>query len=89
MTAYEIGKQLAIKTAGLNMGTLSPAMEVAGLGMLAIPTIDHMTPGGHDRSRAHQQVMNAVELGGLGVLATPSLLHLLSKAKSVLPAHLP
>lgn len=53
--------------------------ELGGLGILAAPSIGHLT--GHDMS---DNAAHATELGGLGVLAAPSALHM---GKALLRRH--
>lgn len=71
MTPYEIGQQLAIKTAGL-LSQAPRAAEVAGLGMLSVPVIDKMRSRRWMESRSHENAMNGLELAGLATLAAPS-----------------
>ena len=47
------------------------AAEVAGLGLLAIPSIQHLRGKPMSEDTAHK-----IELGGLGILAAPSVAHL-------------
>jgi hypothetical protein len=60
-------------------GQGSHIAELAGLGILAAPSVAHMT--GHDMG---ENTNHAMELGGLGVLAAPSALHL---GKAILNRH--
>ena len=47
------------------------AAEIAGLGLLAVPSIQHLRGKPMSEDTAHK-----IELGGLGVLAAPSLANL-------------
>ncbi len=83
MTPYEIGRKLALEKIAmpfshmLTEGRLPHAIEIAGLGILAAPTINDMIdpPWIQTEKRRHQG--HVAELTGLGTLMVPSIASIL------------
>lgn len=65
----------ALSRFGLTGANGRAALEVAGLGALAVPVGYHMAKADNNTDRA----LSGVEMGGLGLLAAPEIAHLLGR----------
>lgn len=85
-----------LKSAKMEKKAENHGVELAGLGILAVPSIDHLqaaarariagdkTPEGVERRRfLGDNVGHAMEVGGLGVLAAPEVKALLARGKNI------
>lgn len=76
--AYIKGAQAALAKFALSSEQLDHVLDLAGLGTLAVPVVDHFTSDPEEESERKKKLMNALELGGLGMLAVPSARKLLT-----------
>jgi hypothetical protein len=77
--SYVHGAAHAFQKFAVNAETAHHIAELAGLGLLTIPALNHFLGDPEHDSPTRQRVMAGTELAGLGVLAAPSI-HSLMKA---------
>jgi hypothetical protein len=77
-TAYIRGAQAALGKFALSQEAVDHILDVAGLGTLAVPVLDHLLANQNEESERRKKLMSGLELGGLGMLAVPSARKLLT-----------
>lgn len=75
--AYTQGAVKAFQKFALDAATASHVAELAGLGLLTVPALNHLFGDPEHDSPTKQRVMAGTELAGLGTLAIPTLHHLM------------
>ena len=75
--AYAQGAAQAFRKFALDAGIASHVAELAGLGLLSVPALNHLLGDPEHDSPTKKRVMAGTELAGLGTLAVPTLQHLM------------
>lgn len=76
---YVQGAAQAFQKFAVDSDTANHIMELAGLGMLSVPVLNHLLGDPDNDSPTKKRVMAGTELAGLGTLAYPAVNHLIHK----------
>ena len=75
--AYAQGAAQAFQKFALDGETAKHIADLAGLGLLSVPVLNHLLGDPEHDSPTKKRVMVGTELAGLGTLAVPTLHHLM------------
>lgn len=75
--AYAQGTAQAFQKFALDAETAKHVADLAGLGLLSVPVLNHLLGSPEHDSPTKKRVMAGSELAGLGALAVPTIHHLM------------
>lgn len=75
--AYAQGASYAFQKFALDAETAKHVADLAGLGLLSVPVLNHVFGNPEQDSPTKRRVMAGTELAGLGALAIPTIHHLM------------
>ncbi len=79
--SYAQGAQAALEKLAISTG-LGHKLDIAGLGVLAIPAVHNLLRRyNHDENATSGRIMAGSELGGLGLLAAKPIMDLLAHTR--------
>ena len=76
-TAYAQGAVYAFQKFAINAETAKHVADLAGLGLLSVPVLNHLFGDAEHDSPLKKNVMAGTELAGLGAMAIPTIHHLM------------
>lgn len=77
LRAYTHGAAEAFQKFAIDAAMAGHIAELAGLGLLTVPALNHLLGDPEHDSPTKQRVMAGTELAGLGTLAIPTIHHLM------------
>lgn len=75
--AYAKGASYAFQKFAVDVETAKHIVDLAGLGLLSVPVLNHVFGDPEHDSPMKKRIMAGTELAGLGALAGPTIHHLM------------